>query len=325
MSKLTTPEELIKLLTRKQAYVACTFRYLSEQGQSAAPLRQLWGNYIPEGAFIHFPSLRGSGKSLLMYQLCLAIVAGQKSFLGEKIDINGTALYLDFEMPARFLSIRSAKLANTPPFPIDTKGEDLIVFNSRHSLLKEFPIVIQLIEQQKPVLIVVDNLRTAARGLNTNSSKEIADFFLVLAGIREKFNTAIVIIDHLKKGTKNLIGDSDLQSGSGAKTDLVDGDFLLRHSCQQKDLRILKRVKSRLTEESNEVKLIKLNPETMWFELIQEDVNESEHIGLSAIEDKDEQKDMAEALRKEGKSLDEIARILHKGKTTIHRWLKEPV
>jgi predicted transcriptional regulator len=75
-------------------------------------------------------------------------------------------------------------------------------------------------------------------------------------------------------------------------------------------------------EESDATKLIRLNPDTLGFELIEEDVIESEHIGLSEIQDKEELKDMAKKLRDEGKSLEKIAKILNKGKTTVHRWLK---
>lgn len=321
MTNIPTPAELLKQLPREKRFDAYTFNCLSEKGQSLPPLKKIWGNYILDGSLIHFPSLRGSGKSLLMYQVCLAVATGQKEFLGEKIEAKGKTLYLDFEMPERFLRRRSAQLSANAPFVIKENGDKLIVFNSRHTFLSEFSIIIKLIKQEKPILIVIDNLRTAARGMNTNSSKDMADFFSLLAAIRETYNTAIVIIDHLRKGTKSLLSDSDLQSGSGAKTDLVDGDFLLRHSCQNKDLRILKRIKSRLAEESNTVKLIKLNPETIWFELVEEDVNESEHIGLSEIQDKEELIDMAKDLKGQGKSLSEIAAILKKGKTTIHRWL----
>lgn len=323
MPKIPTPEELLKLLSGKKPYVACTFSYLSKKGENLPPIKKLWGDFIPEGTLIHFPSLRGSGKSLLMFQICLAISANQAHFLGEKIEQTGKTLYLDFEMPQRFLRRRSAQLSKHSPFSINENGDNLLVFNSRHSFITELAVILQLIEQEKPILIVVDNLRTAARGANTNSSLEMSQFFSLLAAIREKYRTAIVVVDHFRKGTNNLAGESDLQSGSGAKTDLVDGDFLLRHSCQQKDWRILKRVKSRVAEESDSVKLIRLNPETMWFELIEENVTESEHIGLKGITDKDEQRDMALSLRSDGKSLEEIARILGKGKTTIHRWLKE--
>ena len=131
------------------------------------------------------------------------------------------------------------------------------------------------------------------------------------------------MVDHFKKHTNSLRSDSDLQSGSGVKTDLSDADFILRNSCQNKKWRLLKRIKSRLAEESDKTKLITLNPETLWFELVNEEVNEAEHIGLAEIQDKEELKDIAMEMYEKGSTLEEIARAIHKGKTTVHRYINE--
>ena len=58
--------------------------------------------------------------------------------------------------------------------------------------------------------------------------------------------------------------------GAGAITDLVDADFFLRKSKIDKNYRLLKRIKSRECEEQDGAKLIRMNPETLWFELIEE-------------------------------------------------------
>lgn len=102
---------------------------------------------------------------------------------------------------------------------------------------------------------------------------------------------------------------------------MSDGDFVLRNSCQNKNWRLLKRIKSRLTEESDATKLIAFNPQTLWFEIVKEEVNEAEHIGLSEIQDKDELKDIAQEMHEKGCTLEEIARALHKSKSTVHRYV----
>jgi transposase len=151
----------------------------------------------------------------------------------------------------------------------------------------------------------------------------MANFFSILNALKEIYHFSIIIVDHFKKHTNNLRSDSDLQSGSGVKSDLSDADIILRNSCQNKHWRLLKRIKSRLVEESDSTKLIALNPETLWFELIKDDVNEAEHIGLSEIQDKDELKDIAFDMHEKGSTLDEIARAIHKGKSTVHRYINE--
>lgn len=321
MSKLISLEELSKFVSSQQKYGAYTLGYLIEEGHKLPELKRIWGNYIFEKSIIHFPSFRGSGKSLLMLQLCIAISSNMKNYLGEIIEMNGATVYLDFEMPDFFIKKRSAKLNSDPPFKIGKYAEDVFVFSTKQSFENEFDNIIKLIHQVSPTLVVIDNLRTALKNANTCSSIDMANFFSLIGGIREKYNCAFVIVDHLRKGTKNLKSDSDLQSGSGSKTDLSDGDFMIRHSCQDKSLRLLKRLKSRMFEESDDCKLIRLNPETLWFELVQENVNESEHIGLSIITEKDELLDIAKDLRKKGMSLQQIATALAKPKSTIHRWL----
>lgn len=321
MSKLYTLEEIIKHNSTRQIHHAYTFSYLVEGGQSLPNLKAIWGNYIFENGLIHFPSLRGSAKSLLMMQICLAVASNQTKFLGEIIEMNGKTLFIDFEMPDFFLKRRAYKLYKGSPFNLRPYVDDFLVFSTRQSFEASFDTIIKLIVQEKPILIVIDNLRTAIKGSNTNSAVDMTNFFAILGGIREIYQVAIVVIDHLRKGTKNLKSDSDLQSGSGVKTDLSDGDFQIRHSSQAKDLRLIKRLKSRMFEESDKSKLVRLNPQTLWFELVDNDVNEAEHIGLLSITDKDELIDIAKEMKSNGKSYQEIAITLHKSKSTIHRWI----
>lgn len=302
---------------------AATFGCLVEEGETLPPIKQLWGNYIFEKSLVHFPSLRGSAKSLLMMQICIAIAAGHREFLGEKITLNGKTAFIDFEMPENFVKRRAYMLYQNPPLSVNKSLDNFIIFSTRNSFETEFSNITKLLVQERPILVVIDNLRTALRNANTNSAIDMANFFSILGGIRELYNCAIVVIDHTRKGTKHLRSDSDLQSGSGAKTDLSDGDFQIRHSCQDKQLRLIRRLKSRMFEESDETKLIRLNPATLWFELVAHNVNEAEHIGISNIPDKEELIDLAKDLLKQGKTFQQIAGILNKPKTTIHRWLQQ--
>ncbi len=218
---------------------------------------------------------------------------------------------------------RAYQLKKFAPVYHDKYADDLIIFNSRKSFIEDFEIINRLINENKPVLVVIDNLRNALKNVNTNSATEMANFFSILNALKEIYQFSIIIVDHFKKHTNNLRSDSDLQSGSGVKTDLADSDIILRNSCQNKNWRILKRIKSRLIEESDSAKLIALNPQTLWFELVKEDVNEAEHIGLSEIQDKEELKDIACDMHEKGATLEEIARAIHKGKSTVHRYINE--
>lgn len=322
MTNLNSLEDLLKYISKNHISTAKTFQRYAEIGEKLPPLIQVWGNYILDKSLTHFPAKRGCGKSLLAMQLCLAIANNHKEFLGEKIGRNGNCLYLDFEMSEDIISRRASTLKNNTPNYKSKLGDKLIIYSTKKGFIEDFGTINNLMKSSKFVLVVIDNLRNAIKSSNTNNSSEMATFFSILNGLKECYGLSIIIIDHFRKNTDGAKSSSDLQSGSGAKSDGVDGDFLLRNSSQNKHWRLLCRIKSRMVEESNETKLIALNPETLWFEIVEKNVNESEHLGLSESTDKEELKDRALDLKEKGHSLDEIAKILGKGKTTIHRWTK---
>ena len=322
MSKILTLEEIAKFSAAKFSHKAFSFKYLSQQGKNLPPIKKLWGYFIPESSLIHFASKRGVGKSFLAMEICLAISNRWESFLGEDIELHGPTLYLDFEMNEKTLKRRAYKLDKNAPSKIGRYADEFTIFSTRKSFIEEYETIAKYIWQIKPVLIVIDNLRSAISNLDTNSATDMGLLFKTLNALKDIHNCSIVIIDHFRKHTNNQLSDSDLHSGSGAKSDLSDGDFMLRNSSQGNELRLLKRIKSRLAPESDNCKLLKFNSETLWLELLDDNVNESEHIGIKDLKNNDEQKDIANDLRNQGKTFDEIAVILGKGKTTIHRWLK---
>jgi AAA domain len=298
-----------------------SMKKLAEEGEHLEELRLLFGHFIPESTLIHFPSPRGVGKSWFCMELCIAIAAEWEHFLGETINKHGDTLYINNELGDDVMRRRLQKLYRHVPQPLGSNYRAM-VYTTRYPLIDELPNILQIIEKINPVLIVIDNLRMAFTGVDINSNREITRLMFTLLAMCESARASVLVTDHFRKHTRSLLSDSDLQSGSGIKTDLSDGDFFLRKSCQDKKLRILKRGKSRHFEEADSAKLVRLNPGTLWFELVEENVNEAEHVGVQSIRDKEEQKDIARALRAQDKTYEDIARILGKGKATIHRWLK---
>lgn len=297
-----------------------SIRRLAQEGKNLKDPLLLFGRYIPEKCLIHFPSPRGVGKSWLCMQICIAVAGEWDEFLGEKITLHGNTLYINNELSETVIQRRSKKLLENLPQEV-SKSFKAMVFTSRNSLAADLPVLVQILDKLNPVLVVIDNLRMAFTGTDINNNKEITKLMFMLLAFCESSKASVVITDHFRKHTTSLLSESDLQTGSGIKTDLSDGDFFLRKSVRDKNLRLLKRGKSRHFEEDDFAKLIKLDSGTLWFELLEEQVNEAEHIGIKFLRDKEEQKDVASSLKEQGHSYEDIARILGKGKTTIHRWL----
>ena len=294
---------------------------LKKHSETLSPLKPLWGNYILADNLVHFPSERGTGKTLLGMQICIAISSEWKSFCNEPIELHGNTIFVNLELSKDVISQRVGKLFSDPPEEIKEDKYATYIYTTRKSFNEEVVNIIQKIKEYRPVLVVLDNYRMAFINSDVNNNRDVSKSMNQILTIKDSMKTAILLTDHTRKHSRNLLTDSDLQSGSGAKSDLTDSDMFLRRSSQNKYYRILKRVKSRNCDEADGAKLLELNPDNLWFKCISEDVNELDHLGDNVIKVKEEKKEIARELKEKGKSVREIAALLNVGKSTINRWL----
>ncbi len=300
-----------------------SFDDLEKLAKTFPPLKRLFGDFIYEQSLVLFPSERGAAKTWFSMQLCIAISSLWKSFLGERLELNGNTIFVNFELNERLMTKRIEKLYQTPPYSIDQSTYKAYMYTTRSNLQDELLNLIRLINELKPVLVVLDNFRLAFSNTDANNGKDVTKIMKEILNLKDTLQMSILLTDHTRKNTRFTLTDSDLQSGSGVKTDLSDSDMLLRRSSEDKNLRILKRIKSRNSEENVNAKLIKLNPDTLWFELVADDINEEEHIGKNTVTNMDEKKDLARTLSEKGHSYQKIADLLGVAKSTISRWINE--
>ena len=300
-----------------------TFAQLAKDGESLPDMKKLFGNYILEDNVVLFPAERGVGKTFFSLQVAICVAEGYFEFLGEPIDMFGNTLYLNMELGERVMSKRLAKLYKS----VERKeGNPFHAYciTARKNFTDIQEDLEEHIEKYKPVLVVIDNLRTLFSDSNNEKNQDMTKAINKLITMRDKYKFALVLVHHTKKGSGFQRTSSDLQSGAGAISDLVDGDFFLRKSNQDKALRLLKRAKSRNCEEQEGSKLIRLNPETLWFELVSENVDEGMHIYApdTPASERAEQIQQAVLLRSEGRTVEQIGQELGVNKSTISRWLK---
>jgi RecA-family ATPase len=295
---------------------------LAIKGNSLQAIRKIWGCYVLEGSLIIFPAERGVGKTFLMLELALAVANGASSFCGEAIELHGNTLYINLELSEALVSRRINNLIKR--LPSRSYTFEPICLTMKGNLEKHFSDVEKVIRDKKPVLIIIDNLRAASSHIDNEKNKQMTGFIQQrLMPLINQFNCAIILVHHTKKGTQYQRLNSDMQSGAGALTDLADGDFFLARSTQNKNYRLLKRLKSRSCEEQDDAKLLYLNPETLWFELKEESVNELDHISFETRDsDKSKQAEEMKKLHAEGKTLEEIAAIFDVNKSTVSRRIK---
>jgi len=294
-----------------------SFKELAENGKTLEPLKKIFGNYILEKSTTLFPSERGVGKSLLAMQIAIAISSGKNEFLGEEIQVNGNVLYVNLELGEHTTSKRLEKLYNTV---MEDSIFNAHCLTSNSGLLKIMDDILRYCEEFKPVLLIIDNLRCAFVGADNEKNKEMTVAITELNKLKTEVNAAILLVHHTKKGTSNQLAHSDMQSGAGALTDLVDADFFLRKSSKDKNLRLLKRVKARESEEQEGAKLIQLNPENLWFEFVEEGVNEGEHL-FQDHSSRELLKEKAITLKQRGINNNQISKMLEVDRSTVGRWL----
>lgn len=293
---------------------------LANYGKTLKPLRRVFGKYVFEKSLIHFPSERGTGKTFFMMQLCLCVSNNINSFCNETIELHGNTLYINCELSRDLMARRLAKLYDKPPFTLTKSKHESFIYTTRHSFANDRTYIVEKINQLKPVLVILDNWKTAYQDIDNNKNKDATKAVLDLLNLKDKYGFALVVTDHTRKGSKLQLSESDLQSGSGAKSDLADQDFFLRKSSQNPAFRILKRSKSRICEDATHAKLLKLNTETLWFEVEQEEVNETEHINGEMMAGLDDEAwELAKAMKDKGASLREICKVTGLSKSALHR------
>lgn len=295
-----------------------SFAQLAEEGKLTEELKKIFGNYVLERTTVLLTAERGLGKTFLAMEMCIAVARGDKSFCGEPIELHGNTLFINMELGETVLAKRMSKLYNgsgeneftataiTCRYDLDTIEEELVSY----------------IKEHKPVLIVVDNLRSAFSNKNNESNQEMTKTIMRLNDLRDQFGFALVLVHHTKKGTSDQLTSSDLQSGAGAISDMIDADFFLRRSKLDPNCRLLRRIKSRHCEEQHSAKLIQLDPGTLWFKMVEEEVDEADHILPDMNPEKEGQYLKARELKTQGYTIEQIAKELGVNRTTVWRWFK---
>jgi len=295
---------------------------LARKGRNRPDLKNIWGKYIYEKSLTLLGGERGSGKSYLALEICLAVSYEYDSFLGEQINLTGNTIYLDFELGDYLMSKRLENLYSA----IDkSKGKfDCYLEFPRGSLTEYLESLEKKIVELKPVLIVIDNLKTAWKNIDLVKQGYLAIQVLdMLNNIKKKHKVTFLIVCHTKKDTRIRYTESDLISGSGSIPDVSDADFFLR-KCEDVHLRILKRDKSRFCEETGMAKIIAMGDTTRWFEVLHEDVDESEFLPKDrrAKRTINPKAEIAYEMKKSGRSLREIGANLGVSHVAVSKWLK---
>ena len=96
--------------------------------------------------------------------------------------------------------------------------------------------------------------------------------------LRDKYNLAVLLIHHTKKGARYQKMHNDQMRGSNVFSGVTDTVLQIRRSAEDETKRIIKPTKFRhVSDENRKCRLLSLNPETLWFK-DEGETDEGEHI-----------------------------------------------
>lgn len=297
---------------------------LAEAGRNLEPRKRIWGDFILEKSLTWFPSEAGSGKTFFMMELCLMLqneIFGE--WLGEPLELAGNSLYINAELSEESMMRRLAALTSGNGHYVSKNPKyKAMMLTTRRTFSESKEEIIGLVHDLRPVLVVIDNFKMCFRNLDSDKGKDANSLMAELLNLRDTYGFAIVVVDHTRKGSRGKLTDSDLQSGSGSKTDLADSAFFLRRSCQSSDLRIIKRSKDRDTREQKRAKLLRFNSETLWFEHVADDIDESIHVDPTSLANAPKE-DIITTIKllisEQGKSVREVEQLTGISKSSVQR------
>ena len=157
----------------------------------------LWFPYLPKGMVSIVQGDPKCGKTFMLIDIISRITRGDyKPLSCEKFDV-GNVIFQNSDDPIEHSlkeRFEKQKADTTRVFCVDEKQEKLY-FNSLEKLEK-------LIEEQKPVLVVIDPIQAYMGDGDSNSMVQVRNALAPLKILAEQYNVAIVLVQHLKKGNE---------------------------------------------------------------------------------------------------------------------------
>jgi RecA-family ATPase len=197
------------------------------------PRKWIVADIVPQGATTILHGDGGVGKSLVAMQIAICVAAGLP-FLGLSV-IRGKVLWVDAELEREEFLRRAYALARG--MGLSTLPQDLWHLSLDGSLASQDvqEDLEKLVQNVKPLLVVIDSLTIGAYGVDPSSARDIIP---VMKAIR-RFGT-VLVIDHIAKPTQGFDSSRSRPFGSTFKYNqarsvisaeaLKDGGMVLKGS-----------------------------------------------------------------------------------------------
>ncbi len=275
----------------------------------------------------------GVGKSILAVALANALSKGEPLLFMDNDHEPLNVLYYDFELSDRqFRKRYSDEQGNDYPFSprffIDTIDFNTLLMKNPGRSVTDllFRKVRYDIEHNNAHVLIIDNL-TFLSFYTTQDTQVALDVMRKLTELKNEFGLSILVLAHTPKRSMSVpITINDL-AGSKHLSNFADSVSAIGKSVQGKSTRYIKQVKP---SRSSEILFDTDNVICCEIEKIDSMLSfhslgfspELDHLNHDRAAGKEEMKERAREMNRQGSSVREIANQLEVPPSTVHRWIR---
>ncbi len=296
--------------------------------------KMLFGEFWFEGELCILFADTGKGKSILAVQIGNSISKGLSIGIFTLETLKQKVLYFDFELSdkqfeARYSTRRGDYFTNHYAFDENFKRGEINQESFAPDGFLDFEeylfysLEIEIVRTGAKVLIV-DNITYLKNA--TETAKDAMPLMKALIRLKKKYHLSILALAHTpKRDLSRPLTVNDLQ-GSKMLSNFADSIFAIGESSKDKNLRYLKQIKARNTEEIYHAEYVATcqitKPDNfLMFEFLNFG-NEREHLKTLSENDKNDLIAQVKNLSAQGKSQREIQREIGISLGAVNKYLK---
>jgi len=175
-------------------------------GQTMADVEEeeidwIWYPYLARGELTIIQGHPSAGKSFIAQNVAVAICDGKKlpSRLPKRLP-QGKVVYFDMENSSKTVTKKRLRMMGLENWSNYIQEEEVFSIDDEDT----FDDVLEAIERERPVLVVFDTLNTYIGGADTHKASEAAQAIGKFRAIASRFNCAVLVVNHLTKGTREI-------------------------------------------------------------------------------------------------------------------------
>lgn len=316
------PKKLARLYDckkqRSRIFTAMTANQAIALAMKQPAPRKLWKEFWYEGEVCCLFADTNVGKSVLAVQIA------------EYISRKDKVLYYDFELSDKQFQMRYVDDKTGKPYKFPNNLIRLTLPTDKIAVMGDDmeDVIIRGIENDVIThgtkMLIIDNISWLMNA--KNSTETAAKLMTQLTALKKHYGLSILVLAHTKKRvTTKPIEQNDL-AGSKRLIDFFDSAFTVGKSMADNKIRYIKQIKVRMDKhkyDSEHVMLCTMEKKKSFLQFIpQGEGDEADHLKKPKAEMRMMQIETVRQLKREGKSVRQIAMSTGLSKSTVDRLLK---